>query len=238
MDMPTCPVFPQRRRHPWAASLALKGALPAALALALAALGLAWAAPARAAPRGYTVDADASQLRIRVLRAGPFAALAHDHILIARGLAGRIAFDAADPAASTGQLSVPVAFLEVDDPKERAQEGFSGELTEGNRASVRENLLAADQLDGAGYPRIAVAVERLEGALPNPRVLVRVKIRDREQTLAVAATVSADSGTLVVSGEVDLLQSAFGIAPYSSLFGAIAVKDAVRVKFQIVARAE
>jgi polyisoprenoid-binding protein YceI len=210
--------------------LALTGAL-------LAVLGLA-AAPPHAAAREYAVDADASQVRLRVLRAGPFAALAHDHILIAKGLAGRISFNPAALSSATGQLSVPVAFLEVDDPKERAQEGFAGELSESNRASIRENMLAADQLDVAEFPRITLAVERVEGGLPSPRLYVRVKIRDREQTLNVPATISADSGTLVVSGETELLQSAFGIAPYSSLFGAIAVQDAVRIMFQIVARAE
>ena len=43
---------------------------------------------------------------------------------------------------------------------------------------------------------------------------------------------------LAASGEFTLLQSDFGIEPYSTLFGAIAVQDRVTVRFRIVARAE
>jgi polyisoprenoid-binding protein YceI len=212
----------------------VRRALLAVLALCLAA-GLA--RPASAAVREYAVDAEQSQVRLRVMRQGALSVLAHDHILVAKGLAGRIEYNAQDLAASTGQLSVPVGFIEVDDPKERQQEGFVSELNESNRASVRENMLSAEQLNVAEFPRITITVDRIEGTLPNVRLHARIRIRDREQTLLVPATVSGSADTLVVSGETDLLQSAFGIAPYSNLFGAIAVQDTVRIKFQIVAKA-
>lgn len=174
--------------------------------------------------RDYAIDAEASQLRIRVLRTGTFSVLAHNHILVAKGIAGRVSFNAESVASSTASVSVPIAFLEVDDPKERAQEGagFEPELNDSNRASVRENMLGADQLDVAQFPRVMIAVDRAEGTLPTLKLYARVKIRDREQQMILPATVSVDSGTLVVSGETDLVQSAFGITPYSTLFGAIA----------------
>ncbi|MFI5400914.1 MAG: YceI family protein [SAR324 cluster bacterium] len=217
--------------RPFMAGIPLMGAVAAGL-------GLAFASAAQAAPRDYSVDAEASQLRIRVLRAGPLSVLAHDHILVAKGLNGRVSFNPDAPSASAGQLGVQVALLEVDDPKERLQEGFVAELTESNRASVRENMLAVGQLNAEAFPRITVAVDSAEGALPHLRLHARVKIRDREQTIDLPATVSVDGGTLVVSGEAELLQSAFGIQPYSTLFGAIAVQDSIRVNFRIVARAD
>jgi polyisoprenoid-binding protein YceI len=204
--------------------------------LALA-LGMALAPLAHAATREYAVDAEASQVRLRVLRVGVLSVLAHDHILVAKGLAGRIEYNPDAVSASSGQLSIPVSFIEVDDPKERQQEGFTTELNESNRASIRENMLAADQLNVTEFPRIAVVVDRIEGSLPNVRLHARIKIRDKEQALLIPATVSGTGETLVVSGETDLLQSAFGITPYSNLFGAIAVQDPVRIKFQIVAKA-
>jgi len=227
LDMPRL----RLRRCPFLAGIFLMGAVAAGLSPA-------FAGTAQAAAREYSVDAEASQLRIRVLRAGPLSLLAHDHILVARGIKGRVSFNRDAPSASSGQLDVPVALLEVDDPKERVQEGFAGELTESNRAAVRDNMLAADQLNAAEYPRITLAVDRAEGELPHLRLQARVKIRDREQAISVPVTVSADSGTLTVSGEAELLQSAFGIQPYSSLLGAIAVQDSILVKFRIVARAD
>ncbi len=191
---------------------------------------------APAAPREYEVDADASTLHVLVLRRGPLALLAHDHILVVKGIAGRITFNPQSPAQSAGQVSIPVAFIEVDDPKVRAREGLAGELNGSNRQSVRENMLGADQLDAADFPRITAVLEGVAGAPPDLRLQVRIRVREREQVLAVPVTVSESSEMFTVQGEVTLLQSAFGIAPYAALFGAIAVQDAVRVKFELIAR--
>jgi len=197
---------------------------------------LAPASQAPAAPREYEVDADASTLSVAVLRRGLLAVLAHDHILVAKGIVGRIRFNAEAPAQSTGQVSIPVEFIEVDDPKARAREGFAGELNESNRASVRENMLGADQLAAAEFPRVTAALEGVEGKSPDLRLRVRVRVREREQVLAMPATVTESGEMLTVQGEATLLQSAFGITPYVALFGAIAVQDAVRVKFELIAR--
>lgn len=216
----------------WASGKPLRAATVALLALpVLAAAGLA-----PAAPRAYEVDADASSLRVVMLRRGVLAVLVHDHILLAKGIAGRITYNPDAPAQSTGQISIPVEFLEVDDPKERAREGLSGELNESNRASVRENMLGADQLDASAFPRITAALEGVTGKPPELRLQVRVRIRKREQVLAVPVTVTETGEMLTVQGEVTLLQSAFGITPYVALFGAIAVQDAVRVRFELIAR--
>ena len=98
-------------------------------------------------------------------------------------------------------------------------------------------MLAADQLAVAEHPRITAIVERAEGSLPNLKLHMRLKVRDKEQTLVVPATISVDSGTLLVSGQVELSQKAFGIEPYTALLGAISVDDKVRVKFEILAKA-
>jgi polyisoprenoid-binding protein YceI len=74
------------------------------------------------------------------------------------------------------------------------------------------------------------------GKLPELRLQVRVHIREREQVLTVPVTLTESSEMLTVQGEVTLLQSDFGIAPYVALFGAIAVQDGVRVKFELIAR--
>jgi polyisoprenoid-binding protein YceI len=193
---------------------------------------------ADAAPRELTVDGDASTIRVLVYRRGALAVLAHDHVLVARSIAGRISFDADQPAAAAAQITIPVAFLDVDDPAARKREGFRGDLSESDRASVRENMLSAEQLDEAGSPRIALTVERAEGSLPDLRLRLRVRVRQQERTLEIPVQAIWAGDVLTVSGEARLLQSAFGIVPYSTLLGAIAVEDEVRVKFEIVARPE
>jgi polyisoprenoid-binding protein YceI len=197
---------------------------------------LAWSGWALAAAREYVIDAEASVLRVAVLRRGPLSVLAHDHILVAKGIVGRLTLNPEAPEQSSGQLGIPVALLVVDDPREREREGFSAELSESNRTSVRENMLAAGQLSGEDFPRITAVVERVEGRLPALRLRVRVRIRNRDQALTVPVTIAFTGDTLTVRGEAELPQTAFGIVPYETLFGAIAVQDAVRVKFEIIAR--
>jgi polyisoprenoid-binding protein YceI len=211
--------------------------LPALLPALLLALLLAlWGTPLRATERTYVVDAGASRLLLLVQRRGVVAVLAHDHVLVARDLLGTVRLDAEDAARSTLTLAIPVAALEVDPPEARAQAGMSGELTPSNREAVRENLLAPGQLDAEEYPRVTVASSRVEGRLPDLVIEARVKIRGREQELRVPVTVTVSDTELVATGQADLMQSDFGIVPYTTLFGAIAVEDRVHVQFRLVAR--
>jgi len=199
-------------------------------------LGVVGAAPPPGLARTYVIDSLASRVVVVLKRAGPLAVLAHDHVLVARGMAGQINWEPDRPAEASVQVTIPVGSLEVDAPEARAAAGLSGTLSESNRASVRKNLLAEDQLDEAGHPRIVVTLVGLSGAPPQVQAHLRVRIRQAERTVSVPVRVVFEEGTLRAEGQVELVQSDFGIEPYSTLLGAIAVQDRVRVNFRFVAR--
>jgi polyisoprenoid-binding protein YceI len=214
--------------------------LPAVMLAAL--LALPWlagpAAPAAAQLRSYTIDAHASSLQVLLRRRGLFSALAHDHVLVAQGFAGRVSVDPADLSRSALQVTIPVASLQVDPPEARKALGLEGTLDDADRAKVRESMLAPDQLDAARSPRVTATLAGVSGQLPALVLAVRVRIREVERLLSIPAQVELAGDELHASGEASLLQSVFGIVPYSTLLGAVAVQDRVVVRFRIVARAD
>ncbi|HKI98576.1 MAG TPA: YceI family protein [bacterium] len=209
------------------------------LALLLAALWQgALPAPAAAQSRSYTVDAHASSVQVLAYRKGLFSLLAHDHVFVADGFAGRVTFDPADLTRAALQLTVPVASMLVDPQDARDALGLEGKLDDSDRAEIKANMLAPDQLDGAQYPRVTATLASASGKLPDLTLAVRVRIRQVEKVLNVPVHVELTSGQLLATGQLELLQSDFGIEPYSTLFGAIAVKNRVQVRFRILARVD
>lgn len=210
-------------------------ALQAVLALAIS----VWAAsPAWGQARTYVVDPHASSVRMLLGRAGPFSVLAHDHVLVADGFAGRITVDRAASANAALQVTFPVGSLVVDPPEVRAELGLDGDVDEADRAEIKAAMLAEDQLHAEQYPRIVATLDSVQGRLPELVLALRVRIRQAEQVITMPARVTFTAEGLEARGEFTLVQSAFDIEPYTALLGAIAVQDEVTVRYRIVARAE
>ena len=120
------------------------------VALLAAACGVAMAGPAPAAPRSYAIDPRASSVHVLLYRAGVFAMLAHDHVLVASGFAGRVSVDPADLTQAALRLTLPVASLQVDPPELRKALGIAGELNDADRAEQLRNGVAEGR---PGYSR-------------------------------------------------------------------------------------
>jgi len=212
-------------------------------ALALAACGPHGAPPApeRVAPvagRGvhYRIDGAASELRLLAYRAGPLARLGHNHVILARGIAGEM-WVPADEAQATLALRVPVAALVVDDQAARAEEGeeFAVQPSEADVEGTRRNLLGPAVLDAEHFPEI-----RIDGAAAGtPAGLVArvgITVRERTTPLEFPVGVTREGGALTLRGGVTLSQAALGMTPFSVALGALRVRDDVAVRFRLVAR--
>ncbi|MBI4083315.1 MAG: YceI family protein [Candidatus Lambdaproteobacteria bacterium] len=211
--------------------------LAAVLALAVVPV-LAARAPAQQGVEVFTIDPRASTLWVRTYSEGKLALLAHDHVIVAEGIAGLVNLHRERIAASTVQLSVPVSSLEVDPPDPRARLGLEATIAEWMRDAIRSSMLGADQLDEARYPRIVATTARIEGGPPELLLSLVLRIRDVEKPVQVPVRVSLARNELRASGEIDLRHTDFGIVPYRFLFGTIAVQDRVKVIFELVARAQ
>lgn len=217
----------------------VRGLARAEWALAWAVLlGLLSAQAGRAEPRRYRIVPQESAVRVLVYREGVFSVLAHDHVMLGQDVAGQVTLDPADIARSAVSLTIGVAGLQVDLPAERQRAQFFSELTDGNRASIREAMLGPEVLDAAASPAVTAVSQQVGGRLPALSIAARVTVRGKERVVTVPAQVEATAQRLTAKGAFEIKQSDFGITPYTALLGAIAVKDTVRVEFDLAATAQ
>ena len=191
-----------------------------------------------AGARAYDVDPGASVVTLRVYRAGPLARLGHNHVITSSAESG-VAWVAADPGQSGFVVRVPVAGLVVDDPAARAAAGpdFPGEVPADAREGTRRNMLRPEVLDGERYPEIVVRADALSGTWEQPSAEARITLRSETRSLPVPLSVEMQGNALVARGSFRILQSDFGIKPFSVAGGAIQVADEVEVAFEIRATA-
>jgi polyisoprenoid-binding protein YceI len=191
------------------------------------------------APRGdrvYRIAPGESQLDIFVRRGGRLARLGHNHIVTSRDVAGFV-LDAADPARSRFDFYFPVATLVVDDPALRAEAGpdYASQPSENDIEGTRRNMLGERLLDAEAYPYVLVSGRIVRGSAEQPEVALTITIKGAAHDVRTTADVERDGTTLRASGELELSHAALGLEPFSVLGGAIAVEDAFRVRYRLVA---
>ena len=183
-----------------------------------------------------------SWVEVRVFKAGLFSTFAHDHLLQWKGLSGSIVVEAdgqeaGEPVRYALRLQLPVAELLVDDPEARRAAGMKGVLSETQRREVSNNMLAADQLDGKTHPFIGTTGNLVEKKGLPTVARVNLRIRDIDNPFDTAVTLVRKDGGILATGGFSILQSDFGITPYNTGLGTIAVKDRVKIRFHLFARA-
>jgi hypothetical protein len=182
----------------------------------------------------YAIDADRSVVTLRVYRAGRLAKLGHNHVIMSANESGH-AWSGGTPETSGFEVRIDVGQLVVDDPAARAAAGpeFPGELSDAARDGTRTNMLRAEVLDGERYPQVVVRAESLGGTWDRPSVVARVTLKGQTRSIAMPLAIVREPDAIVARGAFGILQSDFGIAPFSIGGGAIAVADAVDVSFEI-----
>ena len=184
----------------------------------------------------YEVNPQASVVHILVYRGGTLSRLGHNHVMSVQGLRGRI-WSHPTLAKSGMSLSFPVAQLLVDDPAARRAAGsdFPPEIPQSDRDGTRRNMLREETLDAEHYPEVTLTSVNISGTLPQPKVTLKMTIRNAQQDVVVVPVVKTEGARITVSGEFDILQTAFGIKPFSAALGALEVQDRLHVKFSVVA---
>ncbi|MGC1387645.1 MAG: YceI family protein [Steroidobacteraceae bacterium] len=194
------------------------------------------ARPEGPAGSNYRIDSSQSELRILVYRAGPMAALGHNHVIVNRTLGGWVRYAGTVPEAAFA-LTVPDAGFVVDDDGARHEEGadFADETPEEARSGTMRNMQSPALLDSAEFPEITVKSVAVNGVQGEFTAAVAISVAGHESTLEVPFTLDMSPGRLTVSGALWVRQSALGLTPFSVMMGALRVRDDVRIKFRLVA---
>lgn len=191
------------------------------------------ASPAQAEATRYTATLERSRLFVMVFKDPDAlgAKLSHDHVVRAQRFQGEVQWDPAAPQRCEVDISVPVAALDPDPPALRKRVGLKRMLTPSDRAQVKENLLAKDQLWGERYPTIRFKAARCIPKAGAYEVVGTLTLRGQERAVKARMTIGVEpkSGELSASGSLSIRHTWFGFEPYSALGGALKNQDEMRL---------
>ncbi|HEX5339641.1 MAG TPA: YceI family protein [Gammaproteobacteria bacterium] len=184
----------------------------------------------------YTINAEHSEIRFLVYRAGPLAAFGHNHVIRAATIRGEVYLNPKFMLSGFA-FTLPVKDFRVDEPAERAAEGsdFDSQPSAAAIAGTTHNMLGPALLDAVHYPEINVRSVQIAGSQTSANVILRIGLRGAQRDVTVPVTLAISDGQLAASGKFQIRQTDFGIVPFSILGGGLQVADTVKVHFRIVA---
>ena len=190
----------------------------------------------RAGAQIYTIDAQASDVHILVYRAGTLARLGHNHVISSKTLRGEARVHE-EFSASGFDVTLPVATLIIDDPETRARHGeqFAAEVAQKDIDGTRRNLMRPEVLDGENFPQVKLVASQVSGSIDSPQVKAQVTIKGVTRELQIPVKLEMQQDRLIAAGEFGLLQTDFGIKPFSIALGALQVRDELHVAYRLVA---
>lgn len=177
-----------------------------------------------------------SRITLLVYRGGRAAKLGHNHVVSARKLGGYVHL-APDIADSRVDLFLRPADWVVDDPDDRATAGeaFSKVLTERAVTDTRANMLGDEVLDASESPFVTVSGTVDQAAADKLTASLDVTVRGVSHRLTTPVRWTRRGERLEINGGFTVMQTAFGITPFSVLGGALVVRDGVVVQVKLVA---
>jgi polyisoprenoid-binding protein YceI len=174
----------------------------------------------------YELGPSNGSITLRTGRTGAAARAGHDLVI-------EVEQWRAELELSTGGDQGSRVTATIDATSLRVREGVGGlkPLTDKDRAEIER--LIADKLQSGRFPEITFESTAIHGAEESLwRVEGRLTIAGA--TLPMLIPVSAarvEEGTSL-SASASIVQSAFGIKPYTGMLGALKVADAVAVQFE------
>lgn len=190
-----------------------------------------------------SIKPETSLFAVITQKAGVAARLAHDHLIAAKTFDSNLKVDPLELNKGTFIFKVKVRDLDVDHP-ELQQKWFPTiqalswlkqpftPLKESDRNTIRENMLAENQLNAAKCPEISAEVLKISD-FPSmlgtrqfsKKAQVAVTICGKTNTRDIPANINLRGDELQVEAAGDFKFSEFGIKPYKALLGALGNDD-------------
>ena len=155
--------------------------------------------------------------------------LGHQHAVEGRLASGRLRVGATE---SAGTLVFDMKSFDADTDAARKFIGLSGSTDASTRSKVTKNMKSADVLNVGRYPTATFTVESAVStgeASPTGRPMYELRgnfdLHGTTRPIRVSVEVEQARGWLHVTGRFAIVQSQFGIEPYTTAFGAVGVAD-------------
>ena len=161
------------------------------------------------------------------------AKFGHDHIVASRDVQGYLLLS--DDGGCRADFYAALNQLIVDDPVLRNEAKLLTIPTEKDIAGTKTNMLIS--LQAAEFPFVQLQSLDCSGAMDGQPVPTSIGLHDvtQEQQLTMTVT-EPDADVIIISGSFGILQTDFGIEPFSVFNGLLKVEDRLEVSYQIVAR--
>jgi polyisoprenoid-binding protein YceI len=182
----------------------------------------------------FDVDTDASRVYVKVLSA---SRLGHEHGVEGKFKSGKIAL------GGTGEFLFDMTTFAADGPAARKQVGLENTVNDNEMRKVTDAMRSNKVLDVERFPTAAFAItsaapldKQAPGEPGNYRLEGTFTLHGTEKVIAFHAKVekSAKPGVLRMTGSFPILQTDYGITPYSALGGLAKVADKVEILGDIV----
>lgn len=170
----------------------------------------------------WKLTAAEGELQILTGVAGPAAKMGHRLTIAMASWRAGVRWRGKQPVAA--ELVVDVDSLQVV-----KGEGGVTPLTGPEKGVVRSNALKA--LDAKKYPQITFSAEDITKSPDGYRLVGTVEIHGRSRPQTVELAVEDSGGVWVMSAEVPVVQTQFGVKPYSLFVGSLKVVDEVTLTF-------
>ncbi|HEY9524474.1 MAG TPA: YceI family protein [Thermopolyspora sp.] len=171
----------------------------------------------------YTFGSQTGRLLVKTARSGLGAKAGHDLTIEATRWRGEATVDVVGPAGAR-------VTVEVDTDSFEVREGTGGikPLTAADRAeivkTIRQKILHTDR-----HKTIEFRSARVEGSPESFQIEGDLTIAGETGPLTVRGGLTGDR----VTGSAIVVQSRWGIKPYSAFFGALKLRDEVEVEFDV-----
>ena len=139
-------------------------------------------------------------------------------------------------ASDAGQIVFDMTTFQADTPAARQYVGLEGTTDADTQRQVNANMLGADVLNVRQFPTATFKVNsslpartQRSNAPPQYQLEGEFTLHGTTRKLSLVADATTTEGFLRVRGNFSILQSDFGITPYSKAFGAVGVADRMTI---------
>jgi polyisoprenoid-binding protein YceI len=183
----------------------------------------------------WRLDPAHTELVVQLYIDGLASSFGHDHVVRATEVTSQMQLD---PEAGTGsiQMIVKTATLRADEPWLRTKYHLKERLDADEIHQVEKAMKAEDQLDVEHHPTIIFQSTQVQKQSENAwYVAGNLTIHGKTEAVRFVAEVDIRDSRMAARGHIRFKQSAFGYEPYSSLLGALKLKDDVLLTVEFAA---
>lgn len=157
----------------------------------------------------------------------------HVHAVVGQLKSGQLRLRAADdPTIEPGTLIFDMTTFDADTKQARDYLGMEEAIDDSTRKQVNENMLGKAVLDVRGHPtatfvakKIVKVEEKSDRGLQQFQISGDFTLHGMTKPIEFKVDVEEVKGWLHIRGAFAILQTQFGIKPYTKAFGVIGVAD-------------